>query len=93
MPIEVKYLLIAYFSVISLVAIIVTVSDKIRAKTRSYRTPEARLLFISAIGGSVAMLFTMLIIHHKTQHKKFMMGIPVIILVQLAIAATVCLYY
>ncbi|MBE6616424.1 MAG: DUF1294 domain-containing protein [Ruminococcaceae bacterium] len=76
-----KYVLL-YFVLVSLVAIIVTVSDKIRAKRNGWRTPESTLLIISALGGSVAMYLTMLSVRHKTKHIKFMLGIPIIILFQ-----------
>ena len=71
-----------YLIIINLIAIIVTVSDKHRAKKKHWRIPEATLLLVSALGGSPAMLITMHIIRHKTQHKKFMVGIPVIIVLQ-----------
>jgi len=77
----IKYVLL-YFVLVSLVAIIVTVSDKIRAKRNGWRTPESTLLIISALGGSVAMYLTMLSVRHKTKHIKFMLGIPIIILFQ-----------
>ena len=48
------------------------------------RTPEKTLLVLSALGGSIAMFVTMLIIRHKTKHVKFMLGIPLIILAQAA---------
>jgi uncharacterized membrane protein YsdA (DUF1294 family) len=50
------------------------------------RIPEKVLLLFSALGGSVAMFITMLIIRHKTKHVKFMLGIPIIMIVQIAIA-------
>ena len=50
------------------------------------RTPEKTLLILSALGGSVAMLITMLLIRHKTKHVKFMLGIPIIIILQVALA-------
>ena len=79
-----KYAPFIYLGVISLIAIIITCYDKIAAKHfPGHRTPEATLLAISAIGGSVAMYLTMQIIRHKTQHKKFMIGIPVIFFIQL----------
>ena len=80
----VKYFLI-YFAFVSLISIIVTVSDKIRAKRNRWRIPESTLLIISAFGGSVAMYLTMLSIRHKTKHIKFMLGIPIIILFQIVI--------
>lgn len=42
------------------------------------------LLYLCMLGGGVAMYCTMRIIHHKTRHNKFMVGIPVIIALQAA---------
>ena len=64
---------------------IMTASDKSRAKRHKRRIPE-RTLFITAIlGGSAAMYITMLTIRHKTKHKRFMIGLPLIILAQTAL--------
>lgn len=77
---------IVYLLVISIVAVAVTCYDKIAATKRPrHRTPEATLLLISALGGSVAMYVTMQIIRHKTKHAKFMIGIPVIMIVQILV--------
>ena len=75
--------LIYYLIIINFIAVIVTVIDKRNAEKHSERIPENVLLLIAALGGSVFMLLTMYAIHHKTQHKKFMYGIPAIITVQL----------
>lgn len=75
-----------YLIIINLLAVIVTVSDKRRAVSHRWRIPENTLLLIAALGGSPAMLITMRIIRHKTQHKKFMLGIPAILILQIAIA-------
>lgn len=80
-------ILAGYILIISIVAIIATISDKSKAKKGQWRTPEATLLIISALGGSVAMLLTMKKIRHKTKHKKFMIGIPAIIIVQMLVIA------
>ncbi len=78
-----KYALtLSYIAIISLISIIITAKDKIQAIRGGRRTPEKKLLALSALGGSVAMLLTMLIIRHKTRHKKFMIGIPLIIILQ-----------
>ncbi|MER2080428.1 MAG: DUF1294 domain-containing protein [Ruminococcus sp.] len=79
-------ILLIYLAVISLISVILTVSDKRRAIRRRYRISEFTLLLFSALGGSVAMLLTMLMIRHKTNHLKFMLGIPVIIILQVAAA-------
>ena len=73
---------IAYVLVVSLISVIITVFDKKIAGTGKRRIPEATLLLWSALGGSVAMYLTMHAIRHKTQHKKFMIGIPIIIILQ-----------
>ena len=75
--------ILIYLAAISLVSIIVCIADKRRAKKHLWRVPERTLLILSALGGSVAMLITMLMIRHKTRHAKFMVGIPCIILLQL----------
>ena len=77
---------ILYLLVISLVAVIVTVADKKAAKIDgARRVPEKTLLLLSALGGSVAMFITMKWIRHKTQHVKFMLGIPLIIIAQVGV--------
>ena len=63
---------------------ILTVYDKIAAKCLPrHRVPESTLLMLSILGGSLPMYITMQIVHHKTQHKKFMIGIPIILAVQI----------
>ncbi len=81
--------LLSYLAAISVVSIIVTTADKIKAIKNRRRIRERTLLILSALGGSVAMLITMLLIRHKTRHLKFMVGIPVIILAQAAVAFAV----
>lgn len=79
---DLKIVLI-YLIVISAVSVFITVFDKIAAKRGMYRISERALLTAAAIGGSVAMYVTMLVIRHKTKHAKFMLGIPVIIVLQI----------
>ncbi len=84
--------ILGYLAAISIVSIIVCCYDKIAAKhAQRHRTPEITLLLLSALGGSVAMLLTMFLIRHKTKHAKFMIGIPLIILLQVALAAWIFL--
>ncbi len=77
---------------IAALSVILTVYDKIAAKRiPRHRVPEATLLLLAALGGSLPMYVTMQIIHHKTQHKKFMIGIPVILAVQIVL--TILYFY
>ena len=57
---------------------------KSNKKGPKLRVPESALLTISILGGSLAMLLTMLMIRHKTKKPKFMVGIPVILALQVA---------
>ena len=74
-----------YVCVISAVAVILTVCDKIAAKCRARRVPEITLFVVSLLGGSAATYLSMLLIRHKTKHKRFMLGLPAVILAQVAL--------
>ena len=82
MTLFLTWVLPVYLLLISLAAVIVTAWDKSSARSSGRRVPENTLMLLSALGGSAAMLLTMLIIRHKTKHVKFMAGIPIIILFQ-----------
>ncbi|MBQ3161939.1 MAG: DUF1294 domain-containing protein [Oscillospiraceae bacterium] len=73
---------IVYAAVISIASVIMTIKDKSCAKRGKWRVPEKTLFILSALGGSAAMYITMKTIRHKTQHKRFMIGIPAIMVVQ-----------
>lgn len=80
-------ILFAYIAVVSLLSIIVCVYDKKISKRNDVklRIPEKSLFIWSAVGGSLAMFITMKIIRHKTKHVSFMVGIPVIFILQVAL--------
>ena len=60
--------------------------DKYKEKKNQWRISEATLLTMAAIGGSIGAWVGMRIWHHKTMHKKFKYGIPIIIIMQVALA-------
>ena len=76
--------IIACFAAINIFAIGLTLHDKRAAKRGSWRVKEFTLLLVSALGGSIAMFAVMQLIRHKTRHSKFMIGIPIIIVLQIA---------
>lgn len=81
---------LGYLLAISLISVVVCIYDKFASKhATKHRTREATLLLLSALGGSVAMFVTMQLIRHKTKHVKFMLGIPLIIVAQIALAVAV----
>ena len=78
--------LIAYLIVIHLVTLFAFIIDKKKAKRSKWRIPEATLLGLAALGGSIGAWLGMRLWRHKTLHNKFRFGIPLIFLAQLAIA-------
>ncbi len=84
---------ITYFAAISLISVIVTVYDKKAAKIGKRRIRESTLMLLSLLGGSLAMYITMKKIRHKTKHKKFMIGIPVIMVIQISLIAYLYFVY
>ena len=77
--------LIYYLMVINIVTFLVYGIDKIKAKQGSWRISEATLLIFAVIGGSIGALLGMQVWHHKTMHKKFKYGLPLILLGQIAL--------
>ena len=57
------------------------------------RVPEKNLLLLAVVGGSVGALLGMLVFRHKTLHRVFRVGVPVILAVQLLLAAAIALYW
>lgn len=87
----IKYYLL-WLALISLVAAIMVAADKVAAQTKgARRISENTLLGVAALGGALAMLASMLFVRHKTKHKKFMAGLPLIIVIQIAFVLFVIL--
>ena len=83
--------LIYYLLGINLLTFFIFGIDKWKARRNKWRVPEATLLMLAALGGSVGALLGMSVFHHKTKHKKFMIGVPLILLAQLALAFFIAL--
>ena len=82
--------IISYIVIVSIIGVIVTAKDKIRAINGGRRTPEMTLFMLSALGGSLMIFIMMLLIRHKTKHKRFMIGIPLIMIVQAVLIHLIC---
>ena len=76
-----------YLLAINAVAFIVDGIDKYQAKKAKWRIPEATLLLLAVLGGSIGAWMGMKVWHHKTMHKKFKYRIPAILLIQIALMA------
>lgn len=74
-----------YIAASNIIAFLAYGIDKQKARRHQWRIPEATLLGLAAIGGSVGALLGMRVFHHKTKKAKFAIGIPLILAVQVAI--------
>ena len=79
---------LAWLMAVSLTAVLMTVWDKSRARRHRWRVPERTLWLVAVLGGSLATYVTMLVIRHKTLHRRFMWGLPL-----LMVAQTVLLFF
>ena len=78
--------LIAYYILgINVIVFIIYGIDKLKAKKGKWRIPENALLLLAIIGGSIGAWMGIKVWHHKTLHKKFKYGIPLIVIAQIAI--------
>lgn len=77
--------LLYYLIGINIVAFVVYGIDKVKARKNKWRIPEATLLMLAVIGGSIGAWLGMKVWHHKTLHKKFKYGLPLILMAQIAL--------
>ena len=74
-----------YLLAVSIIGALVCVYDKYAAPRGLRRVPERTLFFWALVGGGAGVYLTMLLLRHKTLHRSFMLGIPAIIILQIAI--------
>lgn len=76
-----------YLIVINIATFIVYGVDKSKARKNEWRISEKVLILLAVVGGSVGALLGMYAFHHKTQHFKFSIGVPLILVLQVVLAA------
>lgn len=80
-------ILFFWLLLINCFGIFVTIHDKRAAQRGAWRVPEKTLFALCVLGGCPGVYLTMHTIRHKTKHKRFMIGIPLIFAGQLALCA------
>ena len=75
-----------YLFLINALGLIFMLVDKKKAQRGAWRIPEATLMLLAALGGSIGSLFGMYWFRHKTKHPKFYLGVPAILILQIALA-------
>lgn len=87
-------LLVCWLVVLNLATFVIFGVDKWKSKHATRRRiPERNLLLSAALGGSIGALLGMKVFHHKTLHKVFSIGIPLILLAQLVLGGGLYLYF
>lgn len=77
----IKFILL-YLLIINAAGFLLMLVDKLKAKKNLWRIPEATLMTVAALGGSIGSLIGMYTVRHKTKHLKFTLGIPLILAAQ-----------
>jgi len=78
-------LLTVYIILVSLIGFFLMGIDKRKAIKHAFRVPEATLFTIALIGGSIGSIAGMYVFRHKTRHWYFVYGMPIILLLQIAL--------
>lgn len=74
-----------YLILVNALSLLLMLIDKQKAKRGAWRIPEATLMGIAAIGGSIGAIAGMYLFRHKTKHPKFYVGLPLILLIQIGL--------
>ena len=82
---------IAFYLIgINLFGLILFALDKVKAKSGKRRIAEKALFFVAVIGGAIGAIIGMRLFRHKTKHKSFRFGLPLILLAQIALVIAIC---
>ena len=79
------HIVLIYLAAINVVTFFLYGIDKWKAKRSKWRVSEAALIWMAVLGGSIGAWLGMKAWHHKTQHKKFKYGLPLILFLQISL--------
>lgn len=83
---------IGYLVVLNIIGMGVMWADKIKAKKGAWRIPERTLFLVSILGGSIGTWAGMYLFRHKTKHWYFVVGMPLILVLQITVAVYIYLH-
>lgn len=81
--------LIIYLIAINVIGFIIMFVDKQKAKKGGWRIKEITIFVITLLGGGVGTIAGMYTFRHKTKKLKFTLGLPVVLIMQIAL----CIYF
>lgn len=86
MPETIKWILFIYLFLMNLAGFLAMLIDKRKARKNDWRIRERTLFLLAILGGSIGSLAGMYVFRHKTRHWYFVFGIPLILILQVALA-------
>ena len=87
-----KYVLI-YVLVINVIGFLAMGIDKLKAKKDWWRIPEGTLMMLCLLGGGIGTICGMYKFRHKSKNLKFTVGMPTILILEIAIVLYVVFKY
>ena len=84
-----QHIILIYLATINVATFFTFGIDKLKARRDKWRIRETALLLLAILGGSLGAWLGMKVWRHKTKHKKFKYGIPLILIVQIAALAVI----
>ena len=78
-----EMIIYTFIAILNVITFLIYAIDKWKAKKNRWRIPESTLLLLAVLGGSIGAWLGMKIWHHKTMHKKFKYGVPLILVLQI----------
>ncbi len=88
---RIEFYILSYAVIINIIGYIIMIIDKYKAKKNKWRIRESTIFIIGLVGGATGVVLGMTMFRHKTQHKKFYIGMPLIVIVQ-SILSIILLY-
>ncbi len=80
-----------YLVIINIIALLAMYIDKRRAKKGKRRIPEKTLFILVALGGGIGGIIGMYVFRHKTKKVRFIVGFPLILILEILAAIAICL--
>ena len=80
-----SHIVIIYLVLINLAAFVLMGLDKRKSKKNLWRIPEKTLFLSAILGGSAGAIAGMYVFHHKTRHWYFVIGMPLILVIQIGL--------
>lgn len=89
---RIYYVIASYLVIVNIIGFVLMAIDKSKARKNQWRVPEKTLFFMAIIGGSIGSILGMKTFRHKTKHKSFVIGMPLIFILQSLLVIIVYLY-